>query len=509
MNPEYYNIVELFAEAAEHNPEKTAIIHGQAAISFGELQRQINETAAFFQVKGIEKGDRVLVFVPMSIDLYRVVLALFKIGATAVFLDEWVSRKRLEACCKVVPCKAWIGGWKVRLLALISGELRRMPLKLNLSYSKNQYYTPVETLESDTALITFTTGTTGIPKAAKRTHGFLREQFSALMDKIQPTPEDIDLPVLPIVLMINLGVGCTSVIAPYKSSKPQKMQPQKIVGLLKRHRINRMVASPYFVRRVAEEVILRKEQIPDLKKVFTGGAPVFPNEAALYQEAFPGSAVEIVFGSTEAEPISSVSAILLKDQNIAQIGGLPVGFPYRGTKLKIIGLTEEDILCETDNDLNNIELPSGRIGEIIVSGKHVLREYINNEEALRRNKIFIGETCWHRTGDSGFTDESGALFLTGRCNSLIEYQGSLIATFIVENQLQLFHEIEIGTVLKINDKIVCFIELKAGVRPENKLYVRLKELLPFVSEVAEVKRMPRDPRHHSRIDYAQLVKLFG
>jgi acyl-CoA synthetase (AMP-forming)/AMP-acid ligase II len=328
------------------------------------------------------------------------------------------------------------------------------------------------------------------------------------MDKIQPDPDDVDFPVLPIVLMINLGVGCTSVIAPYKSSKPEKMQPERIIDLMKKHSVNRMVASPYFVRRVAEEVIRKKEQLSALKKVFTGGAPVFPNEAAIYLDAFPQCAIEIVFGSTEAEPISSISAIHLKERNITQIGGLPVGFPYHGTSLKIIKLTDENIACETARDLEDFILPTGRIGEIIVSGKHVLREYINNDDALRRNKIFIGETCWHRTGDSGFTDETGGLFLTGRCNSLIEHQGNLIATFIVENQLQLFDEIELGTILKINDKIVAFIELKKGAHTGAELFDRLKELLPFISEVAEVKRMPRDPRHHSRIDYAQLIKLF-
>ena len=99
MTHQHYNIIDLFTEAAQRTPDRIAIIESEKRISFSELDRQITATVAYFQAKGIRKGDRVLVFVPMSIDLYRIVLALFRMGATAVFLDEWVSRERLNICC--------------------------------------------------------------------------------------------------------------------------------------------------------------------------------------------------------------------------------------------------------------------------------------------------------------------------------------------------------------------------------------------------------------------------
>src|ERR1700747_541143 len=98
---EHFNIVELFFTAAQKHPERIAIIYKNREITFNELAEQVKNTACYFRNEGIEKGDRVLVFVPMNIDLYRIVLALFSIGATAVFLDEWVNKKRMEECCKV------------------------------------------------------------------------------------------------------------------------------------------------------------------------------------------------------------------------------------------------------------------------------------------------------------------------------------------------------------------------------------------------------------------------
>lgn len=509
MNEIPYNSVDLFFEAAKKHPQKPAIIHNGHTISYAELEVEILATAAYFQSKGIGHGDRVLVFVPMSIDLYRNVLALFRIGATAVFLDEWVNRKRLSLCCEVADCKAWIGGWKVQLLSFTSLELRRIPVKLGLSYKKELPLKPVTTVEKDVALITFTTGSTGTPKAAKRTHGFLRAQFAALIDKIDPSPEDIDMPVLPIVLMINLGIGCTSVIAPYKSSKPNSLKPAVILDLLLKHKVTRLVASPFFVKTIAQEIIDQQVKLPQLTKVFTGGAPVFPQEAQLYQTAFSNAVCEIVYGSTESEPISSIRTSELVTSNVRESGGLLVGIPYHGATVKIIEISSEPIVCNSMDELTNLEKKAGEIGEIIVSGDHVLREYLNNEAALHRNKIFIDNACWHRTGDSGFFDPSEQLFLTGRCDSLIEHNGQIISTFIVENELQLITEINIATVLKIKDKLIAVIELNKGVSSDEKLLLKLKSILPFLDELAEIKRMPRDPRHHSKIEYAKLRELLN
>jgi olefin beta-lactone synthetase len=273
MNKE--NIVHLFWEAAKKHPNKTAIVYENQPISFGDLANEVRQQAAFFQQKGIQKGDRVLIFVPMSLDLYRIVLALFSIGATAVFLDEWVSFKRLELCCEVAQCKAFIGGWKVRFLSFFSSKLRKMPIKMGLNYGKDKEssFTEVIVNQSDTALITFTTGSTGTPKAAKRTHGFLKAQFEALIEKIDPQPDDVDMPVLPIVLLINLGAGCTSVIADFKASKPEQLKPQNVLEQIERFGVNRMVASPFFVKQMSKYIIDNHLKINTLQKIF-GSTPI-------------------------------------------------------------------------------------------------------------------------------------------------------------------------------------------------------------------------------------------
>ncbi len=506
-----HNIVHLFYEAAQKYPTKTAILYENQPISFAALEKEVRQQAAFFQQKGITKGDRVLIFVPMSLDLYRIVLALFSIGATAVFLDEWVSFKRLELCCDVAQCKAFIGGWKIRVLSFFSSTLRKMPLQFGLDYNKknNAKFTEVLVDPSDTALITFTTGSTGIPKAAKRTHGFLKAQFDALIEKIDPQPDDIDMPVLPIVLLINLGAGSTSVIADFKASKPNQLDPQKIVDQIERFGVNRMIASPFFVKQLSKHLLHKGLKINGLKKIFTGGAPVFPNEAALYEKAFPTAKIEIVYGSTEAEPISSINVkMLILSETAALQGGLNVGIPYRKAEVRVIEIADKTLSINTIEALNKITVSDKAIGEIIVKGDHVLREYFNNEEALLRNKIFIQNDCWHRTGDSGYL-ENGVLYLTGRCANLIlldnQNSKSYLSPFMYENFLQNIENIEIATILKQNDKIVAIIEA-----PKAFYETIRKEILSQKSAIEAIyfiSKIPRDPRHNSKIDYEKLKKM--
>lgn len=510
MSSTGFNIVSLFHTAAKQHPKRIAIIDKTGSITFEQLQKDVLASAVNMQRKGLKAGDRVLVFVPMSIALYTHVLSLYHIGCTAVFLDEWVSIKRLSLCCRMAKCKGFIGVPLARFIGWFVRDVRAIPIHLGTKVNhslKTESEPLVITKESETALITFTTGSTGTPKAAKRTHDFLKEQFDALMEKIEPSDDDVDMPALPIVLLINLGCGVTSVIPDWKSSKPDKMQPERIWQQVKTHGVNRITSSPYFLKRLAQYVSSKNISTEQIRKMFTGGAPVFPNEAALIAQGFPQSQTQIVFGSTEAEPISSIYASELSHRKEeAEKKGLPVGFPYRKSHVKIIRWIDEPIVCHNNQQLNSLEQAQDRLGEIIVSGSHVLREYFNNYEALKRNKIFIDNDCWHRTGDSGFLNEKGELFLTGRCATLFEHEGKTVAPFLIENILQQIDGVELATIMKLNDEIIYFAELTDNEKKE-AVTAHIEKTWPKPSRIIFIEKMPRDKRHHSKIEYGVLREM--
>ena len=502
-----FNITELFLSASARYPDKVAIASKRSQISFAQLCDDMKRTACYFAAKGIKKGDRVLVFVPMGIDLYRIVLALFYMGATVVFLDEWTNRRRLDLCCQIADCNAFVGTWKAHLLRLFSPEIRKIPIKLTMRFQADNGFFLSDTEPQDPALITFTTGSTGIPKAALRTHGFLLEQFRALEDKIQAHHSDVDMSVLPIVLLINLGIGSTSIIADFKSSKPTKMNARRIIDQLEVHRVSRIVASPYFIKRLAEEMKSNPRALPHLRSIFTGGAPVFQKEARLFTQAFGDKEIKIVYGSTEAEPISSIDAHQIAEENIAYRNdtGLCVGRPYWATQVKIIKITDQLLFDITPAQLNVMECQEGEWGEIIVAGPHVLSAYFKNETALRKTKIFTEGVYWHRTGDSGYLKE-GVLYLTGRCQTLIPSGSTYISPFVVENYLQFIHGVSLGTILNINGQLIAFVELE-NRRVQRRPVEKAIRSLPLCIDKVHFCKLPRDPRHHSKIEYNKLLSL--
>lgn len=501
------NIVQLFYQAAARYPTHTAIVEGSKHLSYEELDEQVRATARALRKAGLRRGDRVLVFVPMGIALYRTVLALLHIGATAVFVDEWVNRSRLELCCRMADCRGFIGVLKARLYAWFSPALRNVPIRLGTSLHRQRAGEgiPIATVvPEEVALITFTTGSTGTPKAAKRTHGFLHAQFQALLESLSPQPGDVDVTVLPIVLLLNLGVGATSVIVTYKPGKTGDRSIPKIWKQLTRQSVSRITASPYFVNLLAEFAIKTGKKLPSLKRIVTGGAPVFPDEAHRYQRAFPGATAEIVYGSTEVEPISSVTAETLVNAGVP-IKGLLVGDIYRDADVFIIPIKEADIHCDAAA-FRQLALADGEVGEIIVAGPHVLTAYFNNEAALRRNKIFVDGRCWHRTGDSGYVGPNGQLYLTGRCNALIWWEDKLISSFICEYWIRTIPGVRFGTLIQTADGLVAVVETARNAdRKQVANALRQLDLPEF--RIHWMPQIPRDPRHHSKIDYDTLKRL--
>lgn len=492
------NIVNLFFEAAQAHPTKRAIVTHKESVTFTQLQNDVRQTASYFKKKGIKNGDRVLVFIPMSIDLYRTVLALFHIGAIAVFLDEWVSKKRLGICCELAECKGFIANPKLMLLGVFSKQLRNIPIWLNPIKKKGDTFEPYDLPVSHPALITFTTGSTGTPKAANRSHGFLEEQFKALGVEIKPSSADVCLTTLPIVLFLNLGVGCTSVIANYNSRKPAKNDFTSLVGVIEQEKVTQLIASPFFVKSLSDEIISKNKKLPYLNKIFTGGGPVFPQEAKLYQEAFPKAFVKVVYGSTEAEPISSIILRDLLASSTKTIKGLNVGAIHESIKLKVISIQNNSIQKCKDEALREMVLDNGQIGEIIVSGNHVLKTYFKGEQFFKRNKIVTDSDIWHRTGDSGFF-ENGNLYLTGSVNQLFLENEKWFSPFLLENELLQIDGITGGTIVLVQQQKILVVE---STLPESTLQ-KLLVNIPY-DQILVYAEIPRDPRHHTKIEYGLL-----
>jgi acyl-CoA synthetase (AMP-forming)/AMP-acid ligase II len=491
MTTEDNNIIHLFLRSEQLNGSTVALRHYENKITYSELLLKIKSRAAYLTSKGIVPGDKVLIFVPMGIDLYINVLALFYIGAAPVFIDEWVSIKRLSLCCTMVDCKAVIANRKLLLLSYLIGKLRAIPIKLlpnGYSNKPSDHHHAVAA--NDTALITFTTGSTGLPKAANRTHSFLFAQYTALKPCIAKQGKQC-YTTLPIVVLVNLALGRTVIL-------PDKTSPS-IPSALHNNSIDSIISSPFLLT-----VLARQEafSFPHIRHIITGGGAVQPSEAKQIQKKFPDAAVDIIYGSTEAEPISCINIHAVADTSCETFlqKGLPVGKPV-SIQLKIIAVKDHS-LTETAS----VELPVGEAGEIIVAGDHVLRQYINNPEATASTKIIEQNTVWHRTGDVGRLDSEGNLYFLGRCNEIIHWQQQIIYPLIISAIIKIQTPVKEAAML-LYKKQLCLILEKGEKMLQPQVATELTKLGITGAHHLYIKKIPKDPRHNTKVDYPALKKL--
>lgn len=501
------NIVRLFIAAAAKHSNAVAFIEKDEQLTYAALLQKVQAAAAYFAKKGFEKGDKVLVLIPMTTKLYIVVLSLLYIGAVPVFLDEWVSLKRLKVCLQTVPCKGIIASPKLLFVSWFISSLRYLKKITPGSIFTNDLLPhPIAVFPNDTALVTFTTGSTGTPKAANRTHQFLQAQYSALYPLLDNT-YNTTLTLLPIVVLLNLRLGKTNILPAGKLQAGKESAVLQLAQLIERHHIKSLIASPAITVAVAKAAASNSFQTGSVQQVITGGGPVFPEQAKVVGQAFKYASATVVYGSTEAEPISTISMQNLSANNavVLQQKGLPVGSVHEDIKLAIVPFTQQPIPNLQIDEFCERKLPVNCSGELIVTGPHVLQQYLNNEVAQRQNKFYVAGRLWHRTGDEARIDEAGDLYFLGRCNEVIDWMGQKLHPLIAMWLLKQHVAVQEAALLLLNNRLLVVLEKKdAHLAQSVKAYT--EKALPD-SIIRWVKTIPKDKRHQTKIDYEKLRKF--
>lgn len=507
------NIAARLADRAARHPERIAIADRGTRLTFAELADRTGRVAAGLRHAGVAPGERILVFVPMSVDLYVTLLGTLQAGAVAVFVDAWADRRRLEAAVRAAAPVAFIGSRRAHLLRLASTAVRRIPRAFTPRALLRGGGPPlaVEVVPPDwPALVTFTTGSTGPPKAAARSHGFLVAQHEALAAHLRLREDDVDMPTLPVFVLNNLACGVTSVIPDADPRRPADIDPKRIYRQMVDAAVTTSSGSPAFYERLAEWCAGHDAKLP-LRALFTGGAPVLPPLARRLRDATAGIA-HVVYGSTEAEPIAGITA----DDMVRQAGqgdGVCVGQPVDHIALRIIRPIDGPITLGPGG-WRDLDVADGDAGEIVVSGAHVLAGYVDDPEAERRNKIHDGATTWHRTGDAARTDRMGQLWLLGRVRERVRHDGCtwwpLPAEVRALGVAGVTHAAYVGIGAAAPDQraVLC---VEGDPRARGRLVPALVAAVsPWpVDEVVVLKRIPRDPRHASKTDLEALRAMLA
>lgn len=514
------NLAALLQAQAQHRPDAIALIAADGTLTFRQLDHKAARTAALLEATGLRMGDPVLVFQPMSCALYVALLAIFRLGLIATFVDPSAGREHIERCCALCLPRGFIGSARAHLLRLRSPALRRIPHHFSTGMAvpsatrlacaerlaAREEWAPVGA--DSPALMTFTSGSTGQPKVAVRSHGFLLTQHSVLAHHLALKAGDVDLSTLPIFALANLACGVTSVIPDADLRRPGAINPAPVWRQLSALKVSRCAASPAFLERLVEHAERRDQTLDHIQHIHTGGAPVFPRLLERLAKVAPRAHVVAVYGSTEAEPIAHLDAadVSVDDAAAMRVGrGLLAGPPVAELSLRILRAQwGTPISPLSQAAFEHACLPVGEAGEIVVSGAHVLRGYLGGQGDTETKFDVDGER-WHRTGDMGYLDSHGRLWLLGRAGARVVDARGELHPFAVECVAGMLPGVRRSALLAHEGRRILAIE---GDERQLNL-AELKHVLAWaqLDAVLRLKRIPVDKRHNAKVDYPALLAL--
>ena len=513
------NIADILLRRSEELGDNAAIIdvhEGQRrSYSFRELDSATASIASQFKDAGLQVGDGVLLLHSVAAELYLVLIALFRIGCVAIFLDPSAGREHIERCCNIFPPKAFFGSAKAQLLRWTMPTLRQafrsfcsawFPGSQKLDFGGAANLTrEISSLSDDAAaLVTFTSGSTGQPKAASRTHGFLLAQHRALAGSLELRAGTRDLTTLPIFVLANLASGVTSVLPDADLRFPGKIAAGPVLGQIQREKVQTTAASPAFISRLLDGCQRTGTAMAELQKIYIGGAPVFPGLLRRAKHFCPNARITSVYGSTEAEPMAEIalSDISQADFEAMERGkGLLAGRPVESISLRIIRDQWGVSIPPLDSGAFEREIVTDdEPGEIVVSGSHVLPGYLN-ADGYAETKFEVDGARWHRTGDLGYLDARGRLWLLGRCSGKVQDELGTVYPFAVECAAMQNPAIHRAALAAVDGRRVLAIETEERLSAD----VILRSLSwTNLDQVVFLDRIPVDKRHNAKIDYVAL-----
>lgn len=410
-----------------HDGDAVAILSRGRGTSYGELRRQVAGLRGGLAQLGLVPGDRVAIVCGNNWYFVVSYLAALGCGLVAVPLNPTSPPLELQHQLAAVGARAVVLGPTAReaIDAMDPSQLPDLELVIGCGYEPvggvhlddlvgGEPGPIVERDDDDLAVLVFTSGTAGSPKAAMLSHGNLRANLSQMISAPgdHQGPGDVVFAVLPmfhifglnVVLGLTLAVGATMLLV-------ERFDPASAVESIVKHGVSIISGPPTMWSAFVSMPDLPADSFSTVR-VAVSGAARLPEETARSFERRFGVRLHEGYGLTETSPVvtSSVGCD-------APLGS--VGVPVPGLEVRLVDDQGDDVLV-------------GDSGEVWVRGPNVFKGYWNDPDTSRRT---VDEDGWLHTGDVATVDDDGFLYLVDRVKDLIIVSGFNVYPAEVEEVL--------------------------------------------------------------------------
>ena len=475
-----FNIGGLLAERSQLHPDKVALVFEGKVFSYKELNERSSRWANAFLALGAKKGDRVGLLLPNCNEFLEAYFGLAKIGVILVMLNWRLTALELEYICKNSGLKKLVFGAEfaqtVDALRLklenveyvcVGGNTPEWSRDANFVYQRSSIEPRLAASGEDPLFIMYTSGTTGRPKGAVLTHNAAFGYGTTFLATYDIRPDDRILVLLPLFHMggfINGGMvwlyrGCTLVLM-----RSSPLEPGKVLETIEKWKIDQFIAVPTVIQRIVQAPDSQR-YLSSVRFVIIGGAPLtLPLiEACLSR----GVRVRQVYAATEA------FATAMDEKHLTSKPG-SAGKVALHHEVRIV-------------DEKGADVPINQVGEILVKGPTLMKEYWNDPEGTAQA---VKNGFWW-SGDLVRLDEDGYIYVVDRRKDMIITGGENVYPAEVENVLEAHPKIAEVAVIGRPDQLwgesVC-----AVVRPKDGETLTLQDITQFCQgKLAHFKT----PRH--------------
>lgn len=411
----------FLTDSALSTPDKIAFSCNNQNITYNELEKATDRVACYLKNSGLRCGDRIVLFLPNSIEYVIGYYSILKAGCTIIPSNPLYKENELLHIFSDSKAKGIITSAELypviesirnktglkTVIAAGSFPLKGVQMMKDIIKPEAPADRILENFDPSehVAAIQYTGGTTGLPKGAMLTHFNLVANAMQSAAWFNWTKDELFIGLLPFYhswgacTCVNtpIYIGARVIILPRFSAK-------ELLETIQREKATVLFGAASMFTTLMHDPILTEYDITSLKYV-KAGAMIIPPEIARRWEDLTGVKMLLGYGLSEASPETHNSPV-------DKVKPGTIGIPISDTDAKIV-----------DQETGKIKLPPGEVGELIIQGPQVMKGYLNreedNEEALRNG--------WLYTGDLATVDEDGYFRIVDRKKDIIKYKGYTIA----------------------------------------------------------------------------------